>query len=512
MPPPGSAPTAPAGARRVVIVGGGFSGACAAVQLVRRSPAPLAITLVDPAERPGRGLAYSATDPDHRLNAPAYVHSMVPDDAWHFSRWVQAEGLLARDPQALRPDGAAYPRRADFGRYLEQTLQAHRHWPATGSTITPLQGMANHVGAGEGTGDGTTALAVHTAAGQVLPADLVLLATGNPLPRLQPPFDPALAGHPAVVENPLDTPRLHGIAADARVLLVGTGLTALDVLSTLVRRGHRGGLVAVSRRGLRPRPLGPMPAALARANDPAALAQLPGHLVLDRLAGPVPAFLAAPAVPPDVRQWLRALRRQIARAQAEGGSWYGPFDDLRDAVWQLWPTLPAAQQRRFLARLRTWYDVHRFRSAPQNDERIAPALATGQLRFLAARLQSVAAAADAPGIAVTMALRGEAGPRHERFDAVINCTGLDPAAALAANPLLSALARTGWLRRDPSGLGFEVDAHGCVVGADGRARPALRLVGPPTAGHCGDPLGAMFIGAQIHRLLPDVLRTLGVAD
>jgi len=501
-----STSTPRAGPRRVVIIGGGFSGACAAVQLVRRSAAALAITLVDPAERPGRGLAYSAVDPDHRLNAPTYVHSLIPDDAWHFSRWCQDQGLLAADPEALRPDGSAYVRRADFGRYLEQTLQAHARWPATGSTID------HHRGTAVGLSAPGTPLAAHTAAGHALPADQVIIASGNPLPRLQPPFAPTLARHPAVIENPLDTPRLVTIPPGARVLLVGTGLTALDVLSTLVQRQHRGEMLAVSRRGQRPRPQGPLPAALAQAQRLSDLSRLPGSAVLDRLAGPAPDFLAPPAVPAELRAWLRALRTRIAQAEAVGDSWYIPFDALRDAVWQLWPTLPAAQQQRFLKKLRTWYDVHRFRSAPQNQDLVDRAQAAGRLRFQAARLHRVDAADDGPAIAVTMTPAGAAAAQREVFDVVINCTGLDVVAGLAANPLLSSLVASGRLRRDACGIGLAVDADCRALDAAGRPQPALRLVGPPTAGTFGDPLGAMFIGAQIHRMLPAALRDLGVVD
>jgi len=98
------------------------------------------------------------------------------------------------------------------------------------------------------------------------------------------------------------------------------------------------------------------------------------------------------------------------------------------------------------------------------------------------------------------------------FDVVINCTGLDVVAGLAANPLLSSLVASGRLRRDACGIGLAVDADCRALDAAGRPQPALRLVGPPTAGTFGDPLGAMFIGAQIHRMLPAALRDLGVVD
>jgi uncharacterized NAD(P)/FAD-binding protein YdhS len=79
---------------------------------------------------------------------------------------------------------------------------------------------------------------------------------------------------------------------------------------------------------------------------------------------------------------------------------------------------------------------------------------------------------------------------------------------LADNPLLVSLSDQGLIRPDACSLGFEVDANCCAVGNDGRPQPALRIVGPPTLGTFGDPIGAMFIGGQIHRIVKDVMVTL----
>lgn len=485
--------------RRVVIVGGGFSGASIAVQLVRASKAPLHITIIDPAERAGRGLAYRAIDPDHRLNASSYAHSLLPDDAWHFSRWCKANGLSEQDPQALWEDGGVYFRRSDFGRYIEETLQAHASWPATGSTISHLRDQAVDLSST------SQPLRVKTAGGHELVTDLLFIATGNPFPRLQRPFEPGLATHPAVIENALDTHRLYEIAPTARVLLIGSGLTALDVLSTLVRRRHSGEIVVVSRRGLRPKPQGPMPAALAQTPGLTATDTLPGAFALSRINGPAPDFLTRAGVPATARAWLHALRAQIAKVSSEGVLWHQAFDEMRDAVWRLWPTLPAPEKRRFLRQLRSWYDVHRYRSPPQNQALVDTAVAEGRIRFIAARLKSVSAADQGPAVNVSWRLRDEQLADLQRFDAVINCTGLDALAALAANSFLQSATRHGWLRRDACSLGFEVDDQCCAVGPDGSVFSKIRVVGPPTVGSFGDPIGAMYIAAQIHRILPGIL-------
>ena len=488
--------------RNVVVVGGGFSGASLAVQLVRSAKAPLDITIIEPNAHLGRGLAYSAVDPDHRLNAPTYVHSMLPEDAWHFTRWCLDHKVLERDPQALWSDGGMYIRRSDFGLYIEDTVKQHQRWPANGSTITHLQDTA------VGVSELAAGLQIATAGGHALNADMVLVATGNPVPRLQAPFDPALATHPSVVENPLDSQRLYAIAPPSRVLLVGSGLTALDVLSTLVRQGHRGQIVVMSRRGQRPKPQGPMPAVLAQASSPAALAALPGGIVLDRIMGPAPAHFAQAGQPLTLRGMTRALRNRIRETQAAGTTWYPAFDDLRDAVWQLWPQLPAAEKRRFLAKMRTWYDVHRFRSPPQNEHMVRAAEAQGLIDFRAARLQSVTASDTGSTLEVVMREHGHTGNRHEQFDVVINCTGLDAAKGMRANPFLAAASAAGFIRPDPCGMGFDVDAQCRAINTRGQAQGTLRVIGPPTAGTFGDPIGAMFIGAQIHRVLPDLLAAL----
>ena len=178
---------------------------------------------------------------------------------------------------------------------------------------------------------------------------------------------------------------------------------------------------------------------------------------------------------------------------------------MRDAEWHMWPNLPAQERCRVLRQLRTWYDVHRFRSSPQNQELGEAAVAEGGVRFIAARLQAVPAADEGLSIAVTWKRLGAELPQTQSFDAVINCTGLDALVALSANPFLLSAKQRGWLRRDACSMGFEVDDQCCAVGADGTAQPAVRVVGPPTVGTFGDPIGAMYIGAQIHRMLDDAL-------
>lgn len=484
-------------ALHVTIVGGGFSGSSAAIQLLRRASAPLVVTVVEPRAALGPGLAYTTQDPDHRLNAPTSSHSVDPTDPQHFTRWCEAEGVFDADPAAWAGRGTAYVRRGDYGRYLTASARDPGALSPNAARIVHLQARATAAMRRDG------AVVTSTDAGQTLTSALLIVATGNPPPGLPALLGHALREHPAIVADPMREGGVAGIDRQARVLVIGSGLTALDVVSTLVRRGHAGGIVVVSRRGLRPRPQSPALEAIA-----AAAAAGSATRPLDRILGPLPAFLQSDVDAPTATAWLRKLRRRIRDLEVEGHSWHVGFDQLRDVVWRAWPLLPGVQKQRFLRRLRPWYDVHRFRAPPQNDALVRAAEAEGRVRFRAARLRSIDPGDDPRTVSVRLSGAAGGPERVETFGAVVNCTGLDPAAGAPDNPFLSSLMQAGWLRVDDTGLGFAVDENCRAIDATGRPQADVRVIGPPTAGVFGDPLGAVYIAAQIHRMLPDVFSQL----
>ncbi|HEX6633928.1 MAG TPA: FAD/NAD(P)-binding protein, partial [Usitatibacter sp.] len=108
----------------VVIVGGGYTGAAAAMQLANARGDALAITIVEPREELGRGIAYGTRDPDHRLNGPLDNHLLDPARPDDLREWCTREGVLEADPEAMAANGGTYIRRGDFGRYVDATMRA----------------------------------------------------------------------------------------------------------------------------------------------------------------------------------------------------------------------------------------------------------------------------------------------------------------------------------------------------------------------------------------------------
>ena len=389
----------------VVIVGGGASGTLTAVALA--GAAELGpITLVDTTGAFARGVAYSTEEPHHLLNVPAGRMSAVPEQPTHLLDWLASRG----DPA----DPEAFLQRRQYGAYLGELLGS------AGSRVRRVVDRAVALA------PDAAGLRVDLTRGRPLRARAAVLALGNFPPELPPGWTalpPRLAWR-----TPWTTPE-DWPAPEAEVLLLGASLTAVDVVLSLLARGHRGRIHLLSRRGL------------ANATHPPRMfAPLP--------LAPRPARLRA-----LLRMFREAARREDPRAV---------LDTLRPELGALWRGLTPVEQRRFLRHLRPWFDTVRHRLPPEVGARIAALEAEGRLVRHAGRVVSLAEQAGR----VTLRYR----PRGARtlavlaVDVAIPTTGPVMDVRALDDPLVRSLIASGQARPGPHGLGFATAADGAVLG------------------------------------------------
>ncbi len=442
----------------VVIIGGGFAGAACALHLLRDNPdLACELTIVEPRETLGAGLAYSSPAEEHRTNVAAARMSVLPEAPLHFHEWLLAQGEPARDPESAMSDGRLYPARRVFGRYVSEQLLAQRAI-RPGVAFRHIRQAAQRVDA-----DGAD-LRVTLDDGDTLEAQAVVLAVSHSAPDLPP----ALRGSPAVLPDPWDVPALDRIPPGARVLIVGTGLTACDVAARLMARGHAGAVTMVSRHGLLPRPRTHLPV------------QAEGD------------FTTAPET--TALGLLRRVRRAVADAAAGGRPWENIIDALRQQASAAWGTLDWTQRRALLRHLRTWWDVHRFQSAPQIDAALAAAQESGRLRVRAARVLGVTDMSA--GACVRLRPRGGAADEELAVEFIVACTGPGHRTVVDAHPVLRGLAEAGALLPDPAALGIWVDGDSRVLRADGSAWRNLFVAGPLARGTFGELMGLPQVNLQ----------------
>jgi uncharacterized NAD(P)/FAD-binding protein YdhS len=429
----------------VAIVGGGASGTILAAQLARRG---IASALIDGSGRAGKGVAYSTTEPAHLLNVRAEGMSAWAGEPDHFAKWFEAEGGERR----------GFAQRRFFAHYLGEILEG-----AVDSGDTQIV-EASAVGAERA--DGHWRIALED--GSAIEADAVALAIGNQEPEGLRAF--AGAGQ-RFIANPWGEDARAAVenlaASGGDALLIGTGLTMVDLVLSLDAAGHRGAILALSRRGQAPR----------------------GHA--DFEAAPV----EADAVP---HGRVAAMWRWLRRRSLEVG-WRAAVDSLRPHSHRLWQSLDAGEQRRFLRHARPWWDVHRHRIAPEVAATVARMVAEGRLQIMAGRILSASATGD--GIEVELRPRGDKASQQRNFAYAINCTGPLHAIEHTRDPLLRSLLDARATQPDQLGIGLEVD---------GRSRAGERLwaLGPLTKGRYWEIIAVPDIRDQAAEVAEDIAREL----
>lgn len=452
----------------VMIVGGGFSGTALATHLARSATAPLRVTVVEPRLTLGAGVAYSTQDPAHRINVPASRMQLSGDEQGAFDRWYRQQPECSLDSVAHCADGAVYPQRGMFGRYLaEQFAQAAQRHP---------QVTLRHIQASALAWQGQQLLLSN---GETLQGDVLALAISHPPPSLPKALLP-FAAHPALITNPWEAGVLDNIDSEASVAIIGTGLSMADVVASLATRQHRGPLLAFSRRGQ-----------LSRAN----------------LSGEWPEWALAPQPHPSTRLWLHHIRAEVARAAEQQLPWQRVLDEVRAQGQRIWQSLSLREQQRFVRHLRSWWDVHRYRIAPQVAAEITQRQQAGTLRVLAARLTAIASHGDQLDIALHT--RNGATENHQ-LDHLIVTTGPGHEALTASQPLLLSLSQQGIIRADALGFGIDVDRDSRTLTRTGLPNPKLFVVGPAARARFGELMGLPQVADHAAEVARHILTSLHI--
>ncbi|HTJ91041.1 MAG TPA: FAD/NAD(P)-binding protein [Acidocella sp.] len=331
----------------IAIIGAGFSGTMAAIHLRRELPPNYVVYLFERTGRFARGLAYAASGTPHLLNVRSINMSAFPEDPEHFDRWMEQEA--GRFPNEIkRTEAGTFATRRLYGRYLRRLL--YEELKASGGRVRLA---ADDVIALEHAPAGWR---LTCASGRDITVSGLVLAAGN-LPSSRPCDG-------VVFHDPWTPSAMSDLRLNEPVLIVGTGLTMIDLALGMHRQGFCGPIIAVSRRGLVPQ----------------------SHDQVER-TWPTPGFTAAQRT--SLAALLHRLRTEVREAKRHGIGWRAVVDSLRPITAELWRGLPYDQKRRFLRHLRPYWDIHRHRMAPPVAAQFEALIESGALRTKRGRVHGI---------------------------------------------------------------------------------------------------------------------------
>jgi uncharacterized NAD(P)/FAD-binding protein YdhS len=267
------------------------------------------------------------------------------------------------------------------------------------------------------------------------------------------------------------------------VILLGSGLTAVDTALTLLQANPHRTIDMISRRGLVP-----------QAHRHAAPREL----------GPLPREIQ-PGV--GLRRLVRVLRKHIAAQGAPELHWRDALNSLRPITQSLWQQCSPRDRQQFLRYVQPYWDNHRHRTAPDAHRAIEDAMERGVLRIHSGRIRDLSPHED--GVIMHYLPRGGGvNPRRLKGAYVINCTGPSTRLAQAGDSLVAQLFDRGTIRSDALGLGLEVSEEMQPIAKDGSTTHGLFYIGPLLKGNYWEATTVPELRRFVEHLAAHLLSTV----
>ena len=437
--------------KTVAVIGGGFSGTMVAVNIVKLSGGKIKVYLIEKSGDFARGVAYGTRNEQHLLNAQSKILGAFADNPGHFAEWIgDIEGNIY------------YPRKI-YGDYLSEILQK------LGDNIIKLPVEAIDININDKS-------IVTLSDDKIIEVNAVVLALGNLPPSItdNSRFG-KLQNH--IFSNPWgETGELKKIKSNANILIIGSGLTMVDMAITLSAGNSARKIIAVSRHGLLPQP---------HAGEKTELKfGLPeGDSILTK---------------------LKFLRAKIKEYQQENIAWQSVIDALRPLTIKLWQSAPVVEKKRFLRHLRSYWDTCRHRMSQVIVAKIAALQETGQLVVKAGRVMGIEA--NGNQFEVMIKLRGAESADVYKFDYILNCTS--PEVNYESNYLMKNLFTRGIVQSGTLNMGIKTDNNGAVIGKNGEISKTIFALGPICKGQLWETVAVPELRVQAQNVAETLVGNL----
>ena len=444
----------------IAIIGGGFSGTLVATHLMKKeTKVPMQIFLIEKAPKFAKGFAYSTSSPMHLLNVPTSKMSAFPCEPDHFLRWINKKDSSI--------DTNSFASRMLYGEYLEEILHEAELSKPTNISFNRLNDEAVSV---EHCTDDSTIISLQS--GAKLPANFVVLAVGNHLPRNPTVANKSFYSSNRYIRNPWSKNSLGMLSLDDPVLLIGTGLTMVDKVIELKCKGHRGPIYAISRHGF-----------------------LPQVHNLDIKTLGININFKEPFKLVDM---FKEVREKIGLANSLGGDWREIIDAVRLQIQRIWMNLTLIEKKRFCRHLRPYWDVHRHRIPKEVAGIINSMLETSELKIIKGRVNNYLEEED--HVKVTIKERTTSKFICLNVARVINCTGSEVDFCRIEDPLITTLLEQGVISPDKLSLGLEALLNGALLDKQGNASKVFYSLGPPLKGMLWETIAVPEIREQASTL------------
>ncbi len=434
--------------KTIAIIGGGVSGALVVLNILKHSHQTIHILWFDAKNAFCKGLAYSTDEDVHLLNVRASNMSVFVDEPNHFVDWLTQ--------QQLPFSSKDFVPRTIYGHYVLSTFNELKESNAT----VKITCLAEEVTAITKSGDEYIVSA--TKENQV---QQVVLAFGNFLPAHPRSIDTDFQQAGRYFQNAFSSQLVKDVTHQESVLIVGSGLTMVDVVLSLNKHNYVGKITAISPHGYLPQSHieNPLPVVAAYINE-----QSPYTLL----------------------QLFSLVNQQLKYAKSNQLSAHSVIDALRPHLQRLWLGFSLEDKQQFLRHLRHKWGVARHRAASQSIQVVNELLNTKQLELIRGRVYDIKT--NITGFEVQYSDRRQNNSLNTSV--LINCTGPESNFEKVEFPLIKQLLQANSIRVDALKYGIEASVNGKIA-------TNFYTIGPPLKGILWESTAVPEIRVQAQQLV-----------
>ena len=456
----------------VVIVGGGFCGVMSLINIINKTDKMADITLINKGYPLARGVAYKTYSDLHLLNVETKNMSAFHDQSDHFLQWCLNQKDIHIGKEEL--PFTFLPRNV-YGRYLDEIFEEKIKNLPENISLEIIDDEVTDID------KYNQQFIVRTSSGKNIPADKILLATGNSEPCSPILTNPAFLKSKNYFSNPWSEKAILGLQDHQTTLIIGTGLTMVDVIIGLRENDFNGKIIALSPHGYNILPHREMP---------------PQRYILDELSPPY-----------NLENLFRLFYKHIRESRKRGLSGETVVDAIRAKTQEIWQLLTLDDKKKFMTHLRHLWGVARHRLPANVHQQIQQLIKEEKLEVIAGRIRKIAECEN--GIEIKIRKRKDQSELILKVARIINCTGPETDIRKQKSSLFDALLKKGIARPDVMNLGIDATADGQVIDENNIISNQIFAIGSLLKGKLWESTAIHELRIQAYRVAELILKDAG---
>lgn len=369
----------------ITIIGGGFSGSMVLFHLLKNRdqlPRNTQIKIIDDKNRFNKGVAYSTKSDAHILNVPAGNMGATPDNPKGFVEWLNNKGQPTKDYEFV-------PRYL-YGEYLYSIISEELRNSEEKIKVEFLHDEVIDI---KKFGESTSEVLLKS--GKSILSTQIVIAAGN-IPNYLPEAIKAIQSSKRYISNPWNYSfTKNEVLSSKEILIIGSSLTAIDVVLDLEANGFQGKYTMLSRHG----------------NIPLSHHEL--HELPPKIEVNDDSFKSAHTS----LKWFKANSKIFG--------WIPTLEFIRPNLQSLWQKWSDKDRNRFNRVLKPLWEIHRHRIPVSSYKSIHDLIKKGRINIISANI--ICSKDNSGSIAIDVKTRSKGEARTLTSDFVFNCTGLqDP--------------------------------------------------------------------------------------